>query len=220
MKEKSDVLRSLEAAVSGHNENMMCGALSEACDSGIALIDIRRALTQGLENIRLKLMSNSVSLPDFILCMETMTGGLDRLSSLEEYDNNTKKAIPLIIGVVEGDPHDLGKNIIAAAYRAFGYRVVDLGCDVKKEQFVRCVKDTGAQVLALSAMMSTTASVMRDIIYEVKTRAPKTVVMVGGASVDKCMGKSFGADGYADTVVTVLEETEDAVRRVGEGRSW
>jgi 5-methyltetrahydrofolate--homocysteine methyltransferase len=138
----------------------------------------------------------------------------------EEGDKANEGEIPLVIGFVEGDPHDLGKNIIAAIYRNYGYRLFDLGRDVSKERFVKSAQENRARVLALSAMMSTTAMIMRDIIQEVKAESPDTVVIVGGAPLDETLARSYGADGYAETAVTILEETEAAIRRVIEGKPW
>lgn len=219
MTEKNALLKKLETAVWKHSDEMMDESLDVALNAGIPSVDIRGAIMRGLEQVRHKLMSNA-SIPDFLLCIDTVTEGLNRLSSLQEGDKAKEGDIPLVIGVVKGDPHDLGKNIIAAIYRTYGYRVFDLGRDVSREVFVKNVQENSARILALSAMMSTTMTAMRDIIQEVKAKSPDTVVMVGGAPLDETLAKSYGADGYAETAVTVLEETEATIKRVLEGRPW
>jgi len=220
MTDSITLLKNLETALWKHNGEMMGETLGAALNAGVSPIDIRHALIQGLEQVRHQLMSNDTSIPDFLLCIDTMTAGLNRLSTPEEGDKANESEIPLVIGVVEGDPHDLGKNIIAAIYRNCGYRVFDLGRDVSKERFVKSAQENRARVLALSAMMSTTAVIMRDIIQEVKAESPDTVVIVGGAPLDETLARSYGADGYAETAVTILEETEAAIRRVIEGKPW
>lgn len=220
MTDSITLLKNLETALWKHNDEMMGETLDAALNAGVSPVNIRRALIQGLEQVRHQLMSNDTSIPDFLLCIDTMTAGLNRLSTREEGDKANEGEIPLVIGVVEGDPHDLGKNIIAAIYRNCGYRVFDLGRDVSKERFVKSAQENRARVLALSAMMSTTAMIMRDIIQEVKAESPDTVVIVGGAPLDETLARSYGADGYAETAVTILEETEAAIRRVIEGKPW
>lgn len=220
MTDSSTLLKNLETALWKHDDEMMGETLSAALNAGVSPVDIRHALIQGLEQVRHQLMSNDTSIPDFLLCIDTMTAGLNRLSAPKEGDKANEGEIPLVIGVVEGDPHDLGKNIIAAIYRNCGYRVFDLGRDVSKERFVKSAQENRARVLALSAMMSTTAMIMRDIIQEVKAESPDTVVIVGGAPLDETLARSYGADGYAETAVTILEETEAAIRRVIEGKLW
>jgi len=220
MTDSSTLLKNLETALWKHNDEMMGETLGAALNAGVSPVDIRRALIQGLEQVRHQLMSNDTSIPDFLLCIDTMTAGLNRLSTPKEGDKANEGEIPLVIGVVEGDPHDLGKNIIAAIYRNCGYRVFDLGRDVSKERFVKGAQENRARVLALSAMMSTTAMIMRDIIQEVKAESPDTVVIVGGAPLDETLARAYGADGYAETAVTILEETEAAIRRGIEGKPW
>jgi len=214
------LLKRLEESVTKHDDDMMHQAINDALNVGMQLFDIRRFLMLGLEKVRHKLGSNDASIPDFLLCVDTMTEGLDRLAFLEKKHKAEQGGIPLIIGVVEGDPHDLGKNIIAAIYRTAMYQVFDLGCDVPNKTFIESVMKNEARVLALSAMMSTTTIAIPEIIREVKTKSPDTIIMVGGAFLEENLARSFGADGYAENAVTVLEETEAAILRVSEGKPW
>lgn len=214
MSEDNIVLNKLQLAVSIHSCEMLQVAIDEALDAGTPVLDMHRALVLGLEEVRHKLMSNNTSIPDFLLCIDTVTEGFNRLSSVHETHRNIEDSSSLVIGVVQGDPHDLGKNIIAAVYGAYGYRVFDLGREVTNEKFVKSVEDNRAEILALSAMMSTTAIAMRDIIRDVKARSPDMVVMAGGASLDRILATRYGADGYAESAATVIEETEAAIKRV------
>jgi len=216
LRKKSVLLKNLEEVVWKHSDKIVGETLDEALNAGIAPNDIRHALIQGFEHVRRRLMSNEVSIPDILLCLDKVTEGLNSISVAKA----TGEGFPLVIGVVEGDPHDLGKNIIARIYKTYGYRVFDLGRDVPRKLFVKGVQENKAKVLALSAMMSTTMVEMRDIIQEVKVKYPRTAVIVGGAPVDETLARSWGADGYAETAVTVLEETQAAIGRVREGIPW
>lgn len=219
MTESHGLLRELQTAVARHDLEMLRATIGRALEARVKAADMHRAILLGLEKVRHTFMSNDTSLPDFLLCIDAVTEGLGRLSSLREGRQTVEEGVPLVIGVVEGDPHDMGKNIIAAVYRAYGYRVLDLGSQVPNEEFARSVVDNGAQVLALSAMMSTTVVAMRDIIREVKARSPDTVVMVGGAPLDETLARSYGADGYAETAVTALEETRLAMEKAAKRSS-
>ena len=219
MTENDSLLKDLQTAVSKHDGEMLRATMDRALDARTEAADVHRAILLGLEQIRHKFMSNDTSLPDFLLCIDTVTEGLTRLSSAQKGRGTTEDDTSVVIGVVEGDPHDLGKNIIAAIYRAYGYRVFDLGCQVPNEEFARSVVDNSAQVLALSAMMSTTVVAMRDIIHEVKAQSPDTVIMVGGAPMDEALAWRYGADGYSQTAVTVLEETKVAIEKAANGSS-
>lgn len=211
VKEKKILMDNLVEAVWKHDDNMVSATLDMVFSAGIPSNEARRCLVWGLEQVRHKLMSNDVSIPDFLLCIDTANVGL---LSLKKSGEATEEGLPLVIGVVEGDPHDLGKNIIAGIYRTCGYQVFDLGREVPKEIFVKTVQENHARVLALSAMMSTTMVGMRDIIQEVKIKSPQTVVIIGGAPLDQVLARSYGADAYAESALTVLEETETAIKRV------
>ncbi len=205
------LLEHIRAAVKAHEREDIDGLTSAARAGGASSEDVRGALMAGLDDVRGKLMSNNASIPEFLLCIDTVTGGLNELSSVAR--EGPADGTTVVIGVVEGDPHDLGKSIIAGVYSAFGYRVVDLGNQVPSGQFVKGVVENQAEVLALSAMMSTTMGEMPVIVNEVKERSPGTVVMLGGAPLDRELAMEYGADGYAESAVTVLEETEAALKK-------
>ena len=219
MTESDSLLGDLQTAVSKHDGEMLRATIARALEARVEAADMHRAIILGLEQVRHTFMSNDTSLPDFLLCIDAVTEGLGELSSLREGPGAVEEGILIVIGVVEGDPHDMGKNIIAAVYRAYGYRVFDLGSQMPNEKFAASVVDNGAEVLALSAMMSTTVVAMRDIIRDVKVRSPDTVVMVGGAPLDETLARSYGADGYAESAVTVLEKTELAIEKAAKGSS-
>jgi dimethylamine corrinoid protein len=218
MTENGTLLEDLLTAVFRHDIETLGSAIDSALDARMPTSELHDAILSGLDRVRHKFMSNEQSLPDFLLSIDAVIEGLDRISSLRGEHSSVGHGIPLVIGVVEGDPHDMGKNIIAAVYKAYGFRVFDLGCQVPKEEFVRSVMNHRAEILALSAMMSTTVVAMRDIIRDVKSRAPDTVVLVGGAPMDETLARSYGADGYAETAVTVLEETQLALEKAGKER--
>lgn len=217
MTESGALAQGLQTAVARHEIETIGSTIDRALDAGISASQVHDEILLGLDRVRHKFMSNEQSLPDFLLSIDTVIEGLGRISSLREELSAVGNGIPLVIGVVEGDPHDMGKNIIAAVYRAYGFRVIDLGCQVPKEEFASSVVDHQAEILALSAMMSTTVVAMRDIIRSVRSKAPDTLVLVGGAPMDENLARSYGADGYAETAVTVLEETQLALEKAGKG---
>jgi 5-methyltetrahydrofolate--homocysteine methyltransferase len=217
MTDSGTFLKDLQTAVSGHDTEALGSTIDRALDARVSVPDLQNAILSGLDQVRHRFMSNEQPLPDLLLSIDTVIEGLNRLASLHQGQRRVDEGTRLVIGVVEGDPHDMGKNIIAAVYRAYGYQVFDLGCQVTNEKFLAGVLDHNAEVLALSAMMSTTVGAMRDIIREVKVQSPDTVVLVGGAPMDENLARKFGADGYAETAVTVLEETQLALEKAEKG---
>lgn len=162
---------------------------------------LRSLLLQSFERLRRRLLKG-VSVPDLLIASDLVIELMGRLRVAGEVGKI------VVIGVVRGDPHDIGKNIIARVYETAGYSVVDLGKDVPDGKFVEAVVNHKAHVLGLSAMMSTTMVAMPEIIKEVKRKSPQTRVIVGGACLSRAIAARFGADGYADSAATVLEETE------------
>ena len=210
------LMEKIGAAVAAYQVDETVALTTRAMDAGLSMKDVRHAILDGLNTLRRNLMSNRTSLPEFLLCIDAATQGLAKLT--EFGDAGDKGALTIVIGVVEGDPHDLGKSIISGVYRACGYRVVDLGVQVSAEEFERAVLENKAEILALSAMMSTTMGYMPDIIRTVRQKSPKTVIMVGGAPLDRQLAEKYGADGYAESAVTILEETEAALEKTSKIR--
>jgi methanogenic corrinoid protein MtbC1 len=218
MSDRDVLLKNLEDSVLHFSSEDVERYIDEALELGIPRELLKGALFQGMERVRLGLMSKKASIPEFLLTVDAMNDGLSRIVGVGGEEVQAK--VPIVIGVVEQDPHDLGKNIIASIYRAYGHPVTDLGRDVAQKAFVDAVGETGPGILALSAMMSTTMEQMKGIIHEVKTNFPKVTVMVGGAFIDETIAKKYGADGYAESAIDLIDETNAALRRVKDGGGW
>jgi len=218
MKERESLLQSLERAVLDLDSLALRETLDASFKAGVPARDLRGILFQVLEHQRSRMMTEEIPLPRFLICLDMVHEGLEMISSWKGVE--AREGVPLVIGVVEGDPHDLGKNIVSKVYAASGYKVCDLGREVSLDSFLKALGDHRAEVLALSAMISTTMSQMPEIIRQVKERFPAVVVMVGGAPLDANLARTFGADGYAKSAVTLLEETEAAIERVRAGEKW
>lgn len=210
-------LEDVRRAVQRYDRGNIAGFTEAALEGGAEGREVRSALFAEFDSVRKRLMTNAASIPEFLLCIDTVTIGLEKITSTLE--DNPGDAPTVVIGVVEGDPHDLGKSIIAGIYGASGYRVIDLGSQVPGSEFVRRTVECGAAVLALSAMMSTTMGVMPEIISEVRVHSPETAVMIGGAPLDEGLAERYGADGYAESAVTVLEATEAVLRSAARERA-
>jgi dimethylamine corrinoid protein len=208
------LLKRFEDAVLTRDQYILKNAFSEVETSGLSTDAILTALTKGLDVARLKLKDHSSSIPEFLLSVDVMKQGLNQLKSLQPAKKNPGHPARVIIGVVEGDVHDLGKNIVAGVLEACGYDVMDLGRDIPAGVFIEEVKKTRAHVLALSTMMSTPLENMREVIAWCRRDFPSAAILVGGAPLDERIAHSFGADGYAESAVTVPEEIQRILRSV------
>jgi corrinoid protein of di/trimethylamine methyltransferase len=151
--------------------------------------------------------------PEILLCAEAMQGGLDLLQPyIVKVDSKGKGVI--VIGTVQGDVHDIGKNIVKLMLGVGGFEIVDLGRDVPLNMFAEEAKRQNADVVAMSAMMTTTMLGMKTAIPEIREAVPQAGIMIGGAPVTGQIVKDFGADGYAENAGTVIEATVSMLKRL------
>lgn len=136
-------------------------------------------------------------LPQLIASAETMKNAIEVLEPLLLTGTNSEDMPVVVIATVEGDIHDIGKNLVALMLKNYGFRVIDLGKDVSKETIVEAAKEYHAQIIALSALMTTTMQRMREVISYVKEQKVSAKVMVGGAVITEEFATEIGADGYS-----------------------
>lgn len=115
----------------------------------------------------------------------------------------------VVIGTVKGDVHDIGKEIVNIMLSAEGFKVIDLGTDVEKEKYAEAVLETGADILAMSALLTTTREYMAEVIQYFRVEGPGVKILVGGAAVSAGYAEEIGADAYGKDAV-------DAVRKAKE----
>lgn len=144
-------------------------------------------------------------LPDIILAAEAFNQVIERVKPLIKKEGLAKGRV--LIGSVEGDAHDLGKNIVVAMLRSSLYEVKDLGVNVPAERFVSAVRESGAGVLGIGAYMTTTMRAMPDVLEALETAGLRdgVKVIVGGAAVTADYARQIGADGYAADAVEAVE---------------
>ncbi|MBN1879420.1 homocysteine S-methyltransferase family protein [bacterium] len=159
-------------------------------------------LVPAIQDVGRRYGNGEIYLPQLILAGETMRIGVEYLRPMLAHGagaglHNT----PLVIGTVEGDIHDIGKNIVAIVLENQGFRIIDLGKNVSVETFARAIRDSDASVVALSALMTTTMLAMESTVKILKDRCPGVKIMVGGAVVTQSFADRIGADGYAKEAV-------------------
>jgi methanogenic corrinoid protein MtbC1 len=119
----------------------------------------------------------------------------------------SEKRMKIVIGTVEGDIHDIGKNLVKIMFEAAGWIVHDLGNDVQLSRFAEEQKKTQADVVALSALMTTSMLAIPKAIEMIRAESPEVTIMVGGAPLSLDIAKEYGADGYADDAGKAVNET-------------
>jgi methanogenic corrinoid protein MtbC1 len=180
-------------------------------------IDAYYAVTHGLmtamEKVGELYSNNTYFVPELLLCADALYAGLEVLRPhIKVGGAETKKQI--VIGTIEGDIHDIGKNLVKIMFEAAGWVVHDLGKDVKLQRFVEEQNRTQSDVVALSALMTTSMLAMPKVIEMIKAKDPNVAIMVGGAPLTREIAKSYGADGYADNAGEAVREANEMLRRL------
>jgi len=174
---------------------------------------LNEALVPGMEVVGEKFRCNEVYVPEVLVAARAMKKSLAMLKPLLT-QTGAKPVGVAVAGTVKGDLHDIGKNLVCMMWEGAGFEVVDLGTDVAPEKFVQAVKDSSAQIVGISTLLTTTMLNMRDVIQAL-VRAQlrdKVKVMVGGAPVTQTFASEIGADGYGESAVTAVEKAKALLR--------
>ena len=171
---------------------------------------INEGLIAGMSVVGAKFKNNEFYVPEVLIAARAMHASLDLLRPLIA-EGGIEPVGRVAIGTVKGDLHDIGKNLVAMMLEGAGYEVNDLGVDVKPEQFAEAVRDKGIQVLALSALLTTTMPAMADTINALKDAGvrDRVKVMIGGAPITQSYADEIGADGYAPDAASAVDTAQE-----------
>ena len=172
---------------------------------------IFKGLIPGMDVVGEKFRRNEYYVPQVLLSARAMYAGLDLLKPLLTAASTQEYLGTVVIGTAQGDLHDIGKNLVAMMLEGAGFKVINLGRDVSPEKFVAAVEEHGAQIVGISALMTTTMPAMKRTI-DALTKAghrERVKVMIGGAPVSQAYADEIGADGYAkDSTIAVVRAKE------------
>lgn len=159
---------------------------------------IEKGLADGMDRAGKLFEEEEYFIPELLMCSDAMYAGLDVLKPHLKVDRQAEK-LKAVIGVVEGDTHDIGKNLVKIMMETSGFEVIDLGRDIPPRDFVDKAKEVNARVIALSTLMTTTMDGMAEVIrlLKVENIREKFIVMVGGGPISQSFADRIGADGYA-----------------------
>jgi 5-methyltetrahydrofolate--homocysteine methyltransferase len=157
-----------------------------------------------------KFRCNEVYVPEVLVAARAMKKSLAMLKPLLT-QTGAKPVGTAVIGTVKGDLHDIGKNLVCMMLEGAGFEVTDLGSDVAPEKFVQAVKNTGAQIVGVSTLLTTTMLGMKDVLraLEQADLRQKVKVMVGGAPVTQAFADEVGADAYGESAATAVDRAKE-----------
>jgi 5-methyltetrahydrofolate--homocysteine methyltransferase len=161
-------------------------------------------LIAGMEKLGVMFKNNEVFIPEVLVAARAMNAGLTKLEPYLIKDKIEPKGL-VVIGTVKGDLHDIGKNLVAMMLKGAGYKIIDLGADVAPEKFVEAARGNNADVVALSALLTTTMIQMKGIIQTLQNAGLAVPVIVGGAPLTQDYANQIGAKGYAPDAASAVD---------------
>ena len=208
---EQEILEKLKQGVIEYDEDAVIAAANEALAEKV---DAHKAVFEGLVPSMVEVgrlyEEQEYFVPEMLMCAEALYAGLNILKPHMNKKDGASKGV-VVMGVVQGDVHDIGKNIVRMMFDASGFEVHDLGRDVPLDKFVEEQLKTDSDLVCLSAMMTTTMVGMKEIIEKIKEKNPKCKIMIGGAPVTGDMASRWGADGYARDANNALKDAINMV---------
>jgi corrinoid protein of di/trimethylamine methyltransferase len=209
MSSKSEVIENLRKAVLDLDVDRVRAVAQDAVRLGIDPIEaIDEGLAKGVRTIGDKFAAGEAFLTELVMAGEAMKTGVEVLRPVILQRKLQRKSTGIVvIGTVRGDIHDIGKNIVAVMLEAAGFEVNDLGVDVSPEGFLKKTKESGGQIVAMSALLTVTTPEQKNTVQAIeKAGIRKNVkIAVGGAAVTPEWAREIGAEGYSDNAVDAVE---------------
>jgi corrinoid protein of di/trimethylamine methyltransferase len=200
-----EIITQLISAIVDGDPELTVELTRKALAAGLEpLVIIDQGLIPGMEIVGQKFACGDFFLPNLIISANGMQEAMMLLEpELRARQQERKSAGKVVIGTVHGDIHEIGKSLVATMLSANGFQVFDLGVDVPVGTFIAKIRETGADLLGLSALLTTTMVVQREIIAALKQAGlrERVKVMVGGAPVTRNWAEEIGADGYAEDAI-------------------
>ena len=177
---------------------------------------LNEGLLPGMDVVGERFKQNQIYIPEVVLAAKAMHAGMDLLRPHLEA-GQVEPVARVVIGTVQGDLHDIGKNLVTMMLKGAGFEVFDLGIDVRPERFVQAVREHRADILALSSLLTTSMVNMKrtlDRLAEEKT-PPSLITLVGGAPVTQDFADQIGADGYAQNASLAVDRARELIAARG-----
>jgi len=204
-------LAEIRNAVIKGARNDVKGLVEKAVVEGGDVSEIlKEGLITAIDIVGDKFEKGEYFLPEMLMSTMAMKEGMKVLRPLLA-ENDVRTSGVVVLGTVSGDIHDIGKSIIGAMLEAAGFSVIDLGADVDLDKFAQAAKQNDADLIGLSALLTTTMVGMKDVVESVKGAGLKAKVMVGGAPVNQEFADQIGADGYAPDAPSAARKARELV---------
>ncbi len=212
-----ELLARMEKAIVEGNKEEAEQLARESLEKKIDLNEvIEKGYVQGIQKVGDLWEKGEYFLPELIMSAESMKAAMSVLKpEMEKAQIAIKSQGKVVIGTVEGDIHDIGKNLVSSMLSANGFDVIDLGADVKLEKFIEKAETENADFICLSALLTTTMLGQKKVIEVLneKNLSDRFMVLVGGAPVNQKWADDIGADGYAENAMTVVRAAKKLMEK-------
>lgn len=211
----ADILAKLKQSILDFDEDVALEAAKEAVAEGLDPVEAIGSLAEGLNELGEAFEKMEVFLPEIMLASDAFKAALEVLEpELKKRHTEGEKAIPVVIGTVQGDVHQVGKDMVATFLTTAGFDVYDLGVDVAPSRFLEEAKKVDAKIIAAASLMSTTRPVQKDLIdfLEAKGVRNNYLVFVGGGVVTQDWADEIKADGYGQDAIATVELAKKLLR--------
>jgi 5-methyltetrahydrofolate--homocysteine methyltransferase len=204
-------LNALSDAIIRGDQNKSVEITRQALADGMAAKSVLDdGLIAGMDVVGARFKKNEIYIPEVLIAARAMKMAMEVLEP-ELVKAGVEPIGKLAIGTVQGDLHDIGKNLVAMMLKGAGFEVIDLGVDVGPEKFVEQVKTKGVQLIGMSALLTTTMPGMEKTVKALKNAGLSTKVIVGGAPVTQDYADKIGADGYAADAASAVDMAKSLV---------
>jgi corrinoid protein of di/trimethylamine methyltransferase len=203
-----EILKALHNAVSNFEEDDAVKWAKTALEEGVdPFVATMNGLADGMIDAGEKYNRKEYFVPELLMCADALYAGLNLLKpAIDASGRKSEVKGSIVLGVVEGDVHDIGKNLVKLMFEVAGWTVYDLGKDVPLDKFVEEMIKTESQVVGISALMTTSMLSMPEVIKKLRAKNPKVRIMLGGAPLNPEVAEKYGADGYAKNAGTAVDE--------------
>lgn len=204
-------LKALADAVIRGDQNTASTIAKAALSEGVAAKSVLdEGLIAGMDIVAVRFKNNEVYIPEVLISARAMKMAMEILEP-ELARAGVQPVGKFMIGTVQGDLHDIGKNLVAMMLKGAGFEVIDLGVDMGSEEFVEQAKATGVQVIGMSALLTTTMPAMEKTIIALKDAGVTAEIMIGGAPVTQSYADRIGAHGYAADAASAVDVAKSLV---------
>jgi len=207
-----DILRQIAETLQDGESSKVADLVQKALDDGLSWdVILDKGLFAGMEVVGELFKEEELYIPEVIMAAKAMDAGIKVLGPLMASTGGGEKTVKVILGTVKGDIHDLGKNLVGIMLRGVGFEVIDIGVDVSAEKFVDAAISAKAQLVGMSALLTTTMPYMRTVIEALQEAGLEGQIktIIGGACVTQQYADEIGADGYSENAGSAVNKAKE-----------